>query len=246
MSTRIFHMSDPHFGAENRLALKAFADAVEREGADAVLCTGDFTQRATHAQFNAAAEYLSQFSVPVVICAGNHDMPYYNMWERFADPYRRYRKLEACIAHTFESEDVVLVPLTTTVPIQPRFPWVDGLVRRAALDQTVSNLESLEQDHRIKLVICHHPLLPESDGLKNPTIGGDHAFAALARAGADAVASGHVHIPFDQIREREGQAMRMLGVGTLSTRLRGVPPSYQVLTCSAGHGISAERRALAG
>ncbi len=171
-------------------------------------------------------------------------MPYYNLWERFADPYRRYRKLEARVASAFESDDVVLVRLDSTAPIQPRFPWVDGLVRSAALDQTLSNLQSLAQDRRLKLVICHHPLLPAEDGKVNPTINGDHAFAALAKAGANAVASGHVHIPFDQMREREGRALRMLGAGTLSTRLRGVPPSYQVLTCSAETGINAERRTL--
>jgi hypothetical protein len=39
--------------------------------------------------------------------------------------------------------------------------------------------------------------------------------------------------------------MRMLGAGTLSTRLRGEPASYQVLTCTAGEPLSVERRTLA-
>lgn len=246
MATRIFHMSDPHFGAENHHALGHFAEAVRCEGADVVLCTGDLTQRATHAQFDAAAQYFAQFKVPIVMCAGNHDMPYYNMWERLSDPYRRYRELEArVVTNVFSSEDVVLVPLVSTVRVQPRFPWVDGLVRRSALDHTLAQLGSLAQDKRFKLVFCHHPLLPQNDGERNPTIGGDNAFVELARAGAQAVVSGHVHIPFDQLRAREGQSMRMLGAGTVSTRLRGVTPSYQILTVTAASGISAERRTIA-
>ena len=244
MTTRIFHLSDPHFGAENRNALDVFAEAVRTEGADVVLCTGDLTQRATHPQFEAAARYFGQFDVPVVMCAGNHDMPYYNMWERLSDPYRRYRKVAERVASSFESSHVVLIPLVTTVNIQPRFPWVDGLIRRPALDLTLSRLRALEGDARHKIVFCHHPLLPAREGLKNPTINGDRAFAALAQAGAQAVISGHVHIPFDQTRQAGGQAMRMLGVGTLSTRLRGAPPSFQIVSCAQGEALRVERRIL--
>jgi|GEM_PF-6557150 len=110
--------------------------------------------------------------------------------------------------------------------------------------RTVAQLESLSSDLRHKLILCHHPLLGESDDKANPTIGGDKAFAALARAGGDAVASGHVHTPFDLHRERDGHAMQMLGVGTLSTRLRGAPPSYQVLTFKRGQPIERELREL--
>ena len=244
MATRIFHTSDVHFGVENHAAHAAFAKAVQDEQPDAVLCTGDITQRAKHSEYAAAAEYFGQFSCPVILCAGNHDMPYYNLWERFTDPYQRYRALAEKVGGRLESGDAVLVPLKTTVRIQPRFPWSDGYVMREALEETLAELESLSADPRHKIIICHHPLLAETDGATNPTIGGDDAFAALAKAGGDAVLSGHVHIPFDLERSREGNAMRMLGVGTLSTRLRGEPPSYRVLTIERGKPIAAELREL--
>lgn len=247
MTTRIFHTSDVHFGVENRAAHEAFARAVKRESADAVLCTGDITQRCTHSQWAAARVYFEQFAevgCPVILCAGNHDMPYHNLWERFTDPYKRYRALEAAVSGVLESEDVVLVPLKSTVRIQPRFPWSDGFVTDKALAQTVAHLEGLADDSRHRLILCHHPLLGESDDSANPTIGGDKAFAALARAGGDAVVSGHVHTPFDLQRERGGHAMQMLGAGTLSTRLRGAPPSYQVLTFKRGEPIERELREL--
>ena len=81
--------------------------------------------------------------------------------------------------------------------------------------------------------------------MRNPTIRGDQAFAAIAEAGADAVLTGHVHVPFDELRASGGHSTRMIGAGTLSTRLRGdAPPSYRVITCQRGGAISTELREL--
>ncbi len=244
MTTRLFHFSDPHFGIENQDALARLAQAVSDEKPDALICTGDLTQRAKHSEFDAASEYFSQFECPIVLCAGNHDMPYYNLWERLTDPYRRFRKLYAEVGSALESDDVVLVPFVTTVSVQPRIPLSDGVVRKASLDSTIMHLRSMIADTRLKLVFCHHPLLGPDDDKPNPTIGGDQAFSKIAASGADAIISGHVHVPFDSSRSRDGHKMRMLGAGTLSNRLRGSPPSYQVLTCSKSEVISVERRVL--
>jgi hypothetical protein len=172
-------------------------------------------------------------------------MPYYNLIERFTDPYRRYRKLETAVGCALETEHVVLVSLKTTVRAQARFPWSDGIVTRRALDQTLERLHQLDEDGRCVIVSGHHPLLGADDALPNPTIGGDRAFAAIAKAGAVSILSGHIHKPLDEVRERDGHSMRMIGAGTLSTRLRhGAPPSYRVITCSTERTISSELRLL--
>ncbi|QUL37252.1 metallophosphoesterase [Erythrobacter sp. JK5] len=243
MTTRLFHTSDIHFGIEDRAALARVAEAVERERPDAVICTGDLTQRAKHREYRAAAQWFASLGVPVWLDPGNHDMPYYSPWERFTDPYRRYRRLDDQVGAGFESDDVVLVPLKTTVRAQPRFPWSDGVVMRDALQRTLARLCELEGDPRTIIVTAHHPLLAPRDGGDNPTIGGDRAFAAIAGAGADIVMSGHIHRPIDEVRTRDGHSARMIGAGTLSTRLRhGEPPSYQVLTCERGGTVSVDLR----
>jgi 3',5'-cyclic AMP phosphodiesterase CpdA len=245
VATRLFHISDVHFGVENRAALDEFARAVTAERPDAVVCTGDLTQRAKYSEYAAAQDWFAGLGVPVVLQPGNHDMPYYNPWERFADPFRRYRRLNDAVGRVLESEDVVLVPLLTTVSAQARFPWSDGVVKARALAETLAALEALAGDPRHKLVIAHHPLLGPDDAAKNPTIGGDAAFAALAARGADAALSGHIHVPIDEVRTRQGHAMRMIGAGTLSTRLRhGAPPSYRVITCALGEPITSELRVI--
>jgi 3',5'-cyclic AMP phosphodiesterase CpdA len=250
MPTTLFHMSDIHFGVEDPAAVEWFADAVRREMPAAVICTGDLTQRATHRQFAEASSFFQSLPVPVTLEPGNHDMPYYNLWERFTRPLSRYGALADAVAQTargpLEFGDVVLVPLQTTVRIQPRFPWSDGFVTRDALAAAVSRLGELKDDPRFKLVTCHHPLVPAQEGGKNPTIGGDEAFEQIAAAGADAVLSGHVHLPFDLIRQSQGTAVRMIGAGTLSTRLRGAIPSYNVLTYDSKTGLRVERRDFSG
>lgn len=244
--TTLFHMSDIHFGVEDPAAVEWFANAVRRELPAAVICTGDLTQRATHVQFAEAASFFRSLPVPVTLEPGNHDMPYYNLWERFTQPFARYGALTDVVRRPLEFDDLVLVPLKTTVRIQPRFPWSDGFVTRDALARTVSRLGELKDDPRFKLVTCHHPLVPAQEGGKNPTIGGNKAFAQIAAAGADAVLSGHVHLPFDLIRQSQGASVRMIGAGTLSTRLRGAIPSYNVLTYDPVSGLKVERRDFSG
>ncbi|MGJ8598322.1 metallophosphoesterase family protein [Sulfitobacter sp.] len=245
MTTRLFHVSDVHFGVEDRGVLQTVADAVRREQPDALICTGDITQRAKHSEYADAAQWFESLGVPVMLEVGNHDMPYYNLLERFTDPYRRYRALNARVGSALESGDVVLVSLKTTVRAQRRFPWSDGVVTRSALDQTLGHMAELRGDQRHVIVTGHHPLLGPQDRRGNPTIGGDRAFAALAAAGADAMLSGHIHQPIDEVREIGGHSARLIGAGTLSTRLRhGAPPSYRVITCKRGGDITTELREL--
>ena len=72
------------------------------------------------------------------------------------------------------------------------------------------------------------------------TRGGRQALAALARAGVDAVLSGHVHDAFDRVVEVEGRSIRIIGAGTLSERLRSSRPSYNRLEWSAEHGLTVD------
>lgn len=246
MTTRLLHISDIHFGVEDPAAIAVVEKTIAEEAPDALVCTGDLTQRAKHSEYAAARKWFSSTGLPVMLDPGNHDMPYYNLWERFTDPYRRYLALKRAVASELVSNDVVLVPLKTTVRAQRRFPWSDGVVMRRALEETLARLAKLKGDPRTIIVTAHHPLLGPEGAAKNPTIGGDRAFEAIAAAGAHAVISGHVHVPFDEMRSSGGHSMRMIGAGTLSTRLRhGAPPSYRMITCGQGGEITTELREAA-
>ncbi|MEP0390524.1 MAG: metallophosphoesterase [Erythrobacter sp.] len=244
MTTRLFHISDVHFGVENSAALERVANAVHEQRPDALVCTGDVTQRATREEYAAAADWFSQFDVPVWIDPGNHDMPYHNLWERFTRPYDRHNALRKAVAvERFETDDLVLIPLKSTVRSQNRWPWSDGHVTKASEARTCKELARFQSDPRHLIVTAHHPLHgPKIEG-PNATIRGDEAMTNLAMNGMSAVLSGHIHKPFSEVRSGPGWRTHVIGAGTLSTRLRGgIPASYNVLTCAKGRAIEVEIR----
>ena len=134
----LFHCSDPHFGIENRAALGWFAEAVEKERPAAVICTGDITQRAKHREYAAAREWFAGLGVPLVLEPGNHDMPYFDLVERFRTPFARYDRLASEVASAPELPGIALVPLRTTVSAQWRWPWSDGVIRDASVSLPIS------------------------------------------------------------------------------------------------------------
>lgn len=236
MSLTLFHVSDLHFGAEDRTALDWFAQAVAETRPDAVICTGDLTMRARHREFAAAAAWLGALAAPVMVEPGNHDMPYFNLLERFTAPYARYRSLRRVVHRDLALDGAAIIALPTIAPAQWRLNWSKGHVARADLAHALAGL-SAAAGAGIRLVACHHPLIEADTQATASTHGGKRALAALARAGADVVLSGHVHDAFDLVVEAEGRPIRLIGAGTLSKRLRTTPPSYNRLEYVPGQGL---------
>jgi 3',5'-cyclic AMP phosphodiesterase CpdA len=238
---RLFHVSDLHFGRADQRALDWFASAVEAERPAAVICTGDLTQTAKREEFQAACHYLEKLPVPVTVEPGNHDLPF-NPLERFFRPYGRYGRLERLIEKPLDIGHVAVVPLKTTARFQWRYNWSWGVVSRRALSQALALLESAPPDH-VKLIACHHPLV-DRGGLhaSGKTIRGREALAALARAGADIVLSGHVHTPFDYDVKVGGHVIRKVGAGTLSERVREAPASFNEIAVGEDRAIAVTHR----
>ena len=234
---RIFHVSDLHFGREDRAALDWFAEHTARERPDAVVCTGDLTWRGTAHEFGAAQEWLTALAVPVSVEPGNHDIPYY--WDplrRLTRPYERFRALRREVHSELALDQVRIVPLKTIARAQLRFNQSKGHISPQSLAETLEHLHSAG-DQCLKLVACHHPLVDSGTHSKGSTRGGRKALAAIAHAGADAVLSGHVHDPFDLRVEAGGHRIRIIGAGTLSARVRRSPPAYNLLEWSQDKGL---------
>ncbi|MBC2670542.1 metallophosphoesterase family protein [Novosphingobium piscinae] len=221
----LFHISDLHFGREDRRALDWVAQAIRSERPRAVAVTGDLTMRARPPEFRAACAWIGQLAAPVTVEPGNHDMPYVNLVERFAAPYRRFRAIEALLERQLDLGDLHIVPLQTVTRAQWRFPWVDGWVREPALAATLAQIDALPPGARV-LVTAHHPLPERSTSGKRLTINGARAMAALAGRRVLGVLTGHVHDPFDLTAETPEGPLRMIGAGTLSQRVRSTPPSF--------------------
>lgn len=226
---RLFHLSDIHFGLEDHHALGWVRQEIAAKRPDAVVITGDHTMRARHHEFAAATRWITALDVPVTISIGNHDMPYFNLIERFFDPYKRFEGMKALVEREIDLPGLAIVPLKTVRRWQPRLNWSKGWVTRPALDACLAALDRLPAGTRA-LVAVHHPLREAGTHGTALTRGGENALRELARRGVLGVLSGHVHDAFDIAEPTIEGTVRMIGAGTLSERTRSTPPSFNELT----------------
>ena len=229
--TTLFHLSDTHFGLEDTRALEWVVECIARDKPDAVCITGDLTMRARHREFAAACKWIAALGPPVTVEVGNHDMPYFNLIERFVDPYRRFRAIESLVERKLDLPGLAIVPLKTATRAQWRFPWSNGWITERALRETLAALDALPAGKRA-IVTAHHPLTERDPKGKRLTINGARAMEELARRKVLAVLSGHVHDAFDLTQDTPAGPLRMIGAGTLSKRIRSSPPSFNHLVVS--------------
>ena len=227
-STLLFHLSDIHFGLEDNKALDWVKQEIAERRPAAVAITGDLTMRARHHEFAAACRWIRSLEVPVTVEIGNHDLPYFNLAERFFAPYRRFSEIEGLIEREIDLPGIAVVPLKTAVRAQPRLNWSKGWVSRSALAKCLAAIDALPAGTRA-LVAVHHPLREVGTKGTALTRGGYKALCELAKRPVLAVLSGHVHDPFDLIEETAHGPVRMVGAGTLSLRIRSTPPSFNEL-----------------
>ena len=127
---RIAHLSDIHFGA-NDLGIVAAAEAwlADRQP-DLVIISGDFTQRAKVAEFQAASAWLDRLrraGFELLMVPGNHDIPLYDVVTRFAAPLRRYRRyIDRVPCPWFENDEVAVLGLNTARSLT----FKDGRINR--------------------------------------------------------------------------------------------------------------------
>jgi len=230
---QLFHVSDVHFGREDKAAVAWFDALVAAEQPDAVVMTGDLTMRARSAEFAAGLDWLKSLERPVTLEVGNHDLPYWNMIDRIFRPYHRYHVIERIIEQPLDLPGVTIVPLKTTSRAQWRWNWAKGYVSRSALAKTLALIADAPKD-RLIFVAAHHPLIEPHTKATAQTHRGAEAIAALAEAGADAVLTGHVHDAFDIAHKVAGRTIHMIGAGTLSERTRVDPPSFNEIRIEGG------------
>ena len=242
-STLLFHLSDIHFGLEHNRALDWVAAEVATRKPAAVLITGDLTMRARAREFAAARDWILSLDARVTVEVGNHDLPYFNPYERLFDPYRRFRGMESVVEKDLDLPGIAVVSLKTAARMQPRLDWSKGWVSDAALAKCLAAIDALPPGKKI-LVAVHHPLVEVGTRGTALTHGGTKAMAELAKRKVTAVLSGHVHDPFDLTQETVNGPVRMIGAGTLSQRIRSTPQSFNELRFAPDGTLTVEARNL--
>lgn len=256
MTMRIAHLGDLHFGAHSERVAKALVDDLSALAPDTVVVSGDFTQIGSVAEFREANEFLESLPAPVIAVPGNHDIPAYNLWERFTDPYGRYRHFISDELEPFVRFDgVVVAGLKTTRRALFGLNWSDGAISSGQLRRLSMRLDELPRDV-FKIVVAHHPLLhPEEGGIGQDIVArADRALAAFAKAGVRLVLSGHFHMSYvrqhdapeelDAVAPATSGNQPLLALQTdsaISTRLRGQPNGYNIIEL-AGDTMKMRRR----
>ncbi|MFC3101013.1 metallophosphoesterase [Altererythrobacter lauratis] len=245
----LFHLSDVHFGHEDAHALDWVKAEIAARRPDAVAITGDITMRARPHEFAAAKRWIHSLDVPVTVEPGNHDLPGYHLPSRYLNPLGRFRAFREVVERRIELArpglpGIALVPLNSNVPAQPRFNWSKGWISGRALADCLTQIDALPAGMRA-LVTVHHPLREAGTHGTALTRGGAAALVELARRNVVGVLSGHVHDAFDIMEPTPYGAVRMIGAGTLSRRLRTTPASFNELAWD-GAQLTVTVRNLAG
>lgn len=231
--TLIVQLSDTHFGTEVPVVVDAAIRAVNTLRPDVVLISGDITQRARHAQFHAAADFLDALSVDEkLVIPGNHDIPLFNVFTRLCSPYRAYRSVFGMREASWGNHDAVIVGLDAT----SRWRHTRGALGAAHLAEKIRHARARFAPHTLLIACAHQPLhtaWPED--MSERLIDAEQTADACSALGVDVVLSGHVHVPLltttQAVFPRLGRHFILAGAGTaLSHRIRpGAPNSFNTI-----------------
>lgn len=193
---RLLHLSDPHLGTQQDVVADALVALAHRLAPQALLISGDLTQRATPAQFAAAQRLLARLpAVPRLMLPGNHDIPLWNLWARLRRPYAGY----VALAGTRPPRGLAILDLpgVRVVAVDTTRWWRHrhGTLSSRQIALAAQALrEAAPGSWRI--VMTHHPLAVarQQDDEDRPW---QHrpALRAWQEAGAELLLAGHLHVP---------------------------------------------------
>lgn len=244
----VAHLSDPHFGTEDPAIAAALADELAGRTADPpslVLVSGDLTQRAKEEQFKAARVFFDALPAPCLVIPGNHDVPLYDLWDRFVHPLERYRRYVSDeLMPTYADDELAVVGLTTA----HGFTFKDGKV---TIEQALAAASFLAgQGERFKIVLAHHPFVVPAGRPKRERVdGADLVTPILRDAGAEVVLSGHLHVAYASdtagFRDPTRELIAIHAGTCMSTRRRGEPNGYNRLLLD-GDTLTIQQRTWGG
>jgi 3',5'-cyclic AMP phosphodiesterase CpdA len=236
--TRVFHVSDLHFGwPAVPEQIEAIEQIIQTAKFDVVAISGDLTQRARAGEFQRAAAFIRDANKVsrVITVPGNHDVKWWRAPLGIGDKSKVYENYRRFIDKNLEP--VLHVPGTTFVGINTShgvtrrtLTWnlrdisIIGDIHKKQLDQAKELFEkSPPRDARV-IIMHHNPVrgeLSQRHGLKNT----QKILGAFAEMGVDLVCCGHDHQESVHYIEHTRKGTVISTAGTISNRSRGGRPS---------------------
>ncbi len=242
----LLQVSDPHFGTERPEVVEALVALSRLHKPGLLVLSGDITQRARRAQFEAARAFCDRLEIPAwLVLPGNHDIPLFDLATRVLSPYRAYRRSFGDeLEPVLDTPEVLALGVNTTRAYRHKH----GEISAGQLDRVALRLREANPG-QLRIVVTHQPVDVPSETDENNLVRG-HAAAVRAwvAAGADIVMGGHIHLPFIRpLSLRYPDLARRawcVQAGTaVSHRVRaGMPNAVNLVRHEAGAGVAwAER-----
>lgn len=220
----IVHISDIHFGMADLAVVERLVEKILEIGPDLIVVSGDLTQRARTNQFIEARRFLDRLPQPHIVVPGNHDVPMYNLYDRFLQPLEKYqRHITHDLMPLFCDEEIAVLGVNTARSLTIK----GGRISEEQVAEIRKKLDGLS-DQKVKIIVTHHPFdLPE--GFDEDDIVGraKEVMPELARYGADVFLAGHLHVSnishsARRYKLENGHSALIIQAGTAaSVRVRG-------------------------
>jgi len=227
----LIHLSDLHFGRVDPAILRPLLQFINITRPDLVAISGDLTQRARPAEFEAARKFLDAIPFPKIVVPGNHDVPLHNVFARLFRMLDRFRRfISEDLEPFFVDDEIAVAGVNTTRALTGK----NGRINRQQLRELCRRFATLSPAH-VKIVVTHHPFdLPP--GVEGDRVVGRSRLAmkVLAEIRVDMLLAGHFHIGgTSQTTARyqiDNYSALIVAAGTTtSTRGRGQPNSFNVI-----------------
>jgi len=193
MLARILHISDLHFGPPFVPSVaEALLQAIPSLAPDAIVVSGDLTQRAKRHQFEQARQFFDRMSdFPMLIVPGNHDVALWRIFERLFKPYALYREvISPDLNPVLHVGNVVLVGLNSTAP---RRSISNGRLDRRQLEHSEKVFGGVPDD-KVRIVVAHHQFAPGHDRVFDIDMpGARRAIDCLVEQKVEMILGGHLH-----------------------------------------------------
>lgn len=227
----VVHLSDLHFGRVNPALLAPLIETVRSLRPDAVVVSGDLTQRARTVEFEQARRFFEALPTPQIIVPGNHDVPLYNVFSRFLRPLHKYRRyITNDLSPAFIDDEIAIIGINTARSLT----FKNGRISEQQIEQARAQLCGLER-HLTKVIVTHHPFDLPGDYRESDLVGrAEKAMGMFARCGTDLLLAGHLHACHaGNTAERycfpDYSALVVQAGTATSTRERGESNSFNVL-----------------
>lgn len=229
---KIVHLSDIHFGTANYAVVDRAVEKINEIAPDVVVVSGDLTQRAKSDEFRQAREFLDRLPMPQIVVPGNHDVPLYNVFDRFFRRLDKFQKhITTDLTPTYIDDELAIVGVNTARSLTIK----SGRINKDQVDYIRAKMGGLS-DEMLKIVVTHHPFdLPEGFD-DNDVVGrARKAMPQIADCGGDVFLAGHLHVSNIETTAKRyqlenGRVALVIQAGTAtSARVRGEAHSFNLI-----------------